>query len=305
LSPSHLNSKKKIKVVLVGGLGNQLFTYVAGLLLSKTHGKKLILDFRRIPYGYTNHEVSIASFSIEGIFINGKRINFLTNLALRFEDYFLTKFEISRKIAESIGLYFSKVVGFDPAILEASRIRTLNGYFQSYKYLQILETMGFKLQLNLKSESAWYLTHEVRILDEKPIVMHIRRGDYKSLSDDFGCLSAKYYAEALIKAREIFPNRKVWVFSDDLESAKQLIDSINIADIELIDDSNSNGPAESLKLMSIAAVNIIANSTFSWWSAALNNNSELVIAPLKWFKGMKDPDELIPPNWIRVQSYWD
>jgi hypothetical protein len=165
--------------------------------------------------------------------------------------------------------------------------------------------MGFKLQLNLKSESAWYLTHEVRILDEKPIVMHIRRGDYKSLSDDFGCLSAKYYAEALIKAREIFPNRKVWVFSDDLESAKQLIDSINIADIELIDDSNSNGPAESLKLMSIAAVNIIANSTFSWWSAALNNNSELVIAPLKWFKGMKDPDELIPPNWIRVQSYWD
>ncbi len=88
MSPSNLNSKKKIKVVLVGGLGNQLFTYVAGFLLSKTHGKELILDFRRIPYGFTNHEVSIASFSIEGIFVKGKRGNFLTNFVLRFEDYF-------------------------------------------------------------------------------------------------------------------------------------------------------------------------------------------------------------------------
>ena len=126
MSPSQLNSKKKIKVVLVGGLGNQIFTYVAGLLLSKTHRKRLILDFRRIPYGFTNHEVSIASFSIEGIFVKGKRSNFLTNFVLRFEDYFLSKFEISRKITGSLGIYFSKVVGFDPEILEVSRIRTLN-----------------------------------------------------------------------------------------------------------------------------------------------------------------------------------
>jgi hypothetical protein len=48
--------------------------------------------------------------------------------------------------------------------------------------------------------------------------------------------------------------------------------------------------------------NVIANSSFSWWGAWLNNNPEkIVISPLKWFKNNQLNDQdLIPEKWTRI-----
>ena len=43
--------------------------------------------------------------------------------------------------------------------------------------------------------------------------------------------------------------------------------------------------------------NIIANSSFSWWGAWLNNG--IVVAPKTWFVKMLDTD-IIPENWTRL-----
>ena len=59
-------------------------------------------------------------------------------------------------------------------------------------------------------------------------------------------------------------------------------------------------------LMSGCDHNIIANSSFSWWSAYLNQNKNKVVCyPDKWFgpaMGNKIMGDLFPANWNRVTT---
>ena len=57
-----------------------------------------------------------------------------------------------------------------------------------------------------------------------------------------------------------------------------------------------------MRLMSYCNHNIIANSSFSWWSAWLNKNPEkIIIAPKLWFANKKIRNEdIVPKSWIRI-----
>jgi hypothetical protein len=55
-----------------------------------------------------------------------------------------------------------------------------------------------------------------------------------------------------------------------------------------------------MQLMSKCKYNIIANSSFSWWGAWLNQHPQkIVIAPQKWSDTSENPD-IVPKEWIRI-----
>ena len=56
--------------------------------------------------------------------------------------------------------------------------------------------------------------------------------------------------------------------------------------------------------MSLCKHNVIANSSFSWWGAWLNEFKEkIVIAPKKWFKYNylhKQSLDIVCEDWIKI-----
>jgi hypothetical protein len=46
---------------------------------------------------------------------------------------------------------------------------------------------------------------------------------------------------------------------------------------------------------------IISNSTFGWWGAFLSG-AKVVMVPDPWFRKIKEPNTLIPQNWIRINQ---
>jgi hypothetical protein len=56
--------------------------------------------------------------------------------------------------------------------------------------------------------------------------------------------------------------------------------------------------------MQFGSANVISNSTFSWWPAFLSQTSVATVCPSDWFLNMEQPLELIPNNWIKIDSDW-
>jgi len=59
---------------------------------------------------------------------------------------------------------------------------------------------------------------------------------------------------------------------------------------------------EDMRLMMNCKHNIIANSSFSWWAAWLNQNpNKIVVAPKQWFNDPTvDTKDVIPETWQKV-----
>ena len=170
----------------------------------------------------------------------------------------------------------------------------LNGYWQSEKYFTEIDSL-IREDLKIDDSLMNYIVNKYPILNENTVSLHVRRGDYIKKSNWHTIQNLDYYKKAydIINDNSI----NVLVFSDDINWCKENIKFDNISYIE----GETN--IVDMYIMSLCTHNIIANSSFSWWGAWLNNNkNKKVIAPINWFGTQANlyTGDIIPKKWTTI-----
>lgn len=128
------------------------------------------------------------------------------------------------------------------------------------------------------------------------VSLHIRRTDFKDLGIT---LDHTYYDKAIAYINDKTVNPVYLIFCDDLVWAKENINCH--ARSYFVSELGNFCDCEELMLMSLCTHNIIANSTFSWWGAWLNQNEEkIVIAPKRWITKSRGSHKIILKEWIKI-----
>ena len=162
----------------------------------------------------------------------------------------------------------------------------LGSYLQSEKYFKnnrdlILDTFSMTQEEERYLRSKYDLTNS-------PVSLHVRRGDYLEREHyHTNLMKSDYYDKAI----ELFKDRPIIVFSDDPTWVREVFPEFSVAEEK---------DYLELYLMSLCDSNIVANSSFSWWGAWLNDNpKKTVVAPKNWFGPDHNVDtkDLLPEGW--------
>lgn len=275
---------KYVTTEIMGGLGNQLFQIYTMISYS--------LD-NKVPYFIFNDTLT-----------HGPRKTTYWNSLLNSLTPFMKSNSTNLPVYREQGHHYEEL----PQFHLINKPFKLFGYFQSYKYF---EHNKFNINKILRLDKLKLkLREKFQINYENTISLHFRLGDYKSLVDFHPVLDTEYYIKSLVDLKKR-TNREWNVLyfceDEDIEFVNKQIEIIKqnneFSQFTFTKIDNSLEDWEQMLIMSLCQHNIIANSTFSWWGAYLNENNNTVYYPEKWF-GPKLQDKstatICPDTWIKI-----
>jgi len=295
--------ENNLLIQLDGGLGNQLFQISAGNYFAKTYNKTLKFKLPLINYENRKKNLLLKTISTkieihENMFLYLKCFRFLWRIDRKLIK--LSKFYSSlRRVQDLQNLAEINEI----KLLKSTK--ELRGYFQSSFYADYSRNFISSIFKSFDlSYTAKDLSTQIQI--EKPVGVHIRRGDYIKLENLYGLLSKEYYELIFEDILRNKPNQKFWIFSNEIQKIEQLFSKSKYFEhLVFIDHERKLTDLESLVLYSKCSGHITANSTFSWWGAFISDKSEFVYVPEPWNKKIKYSTNLLPLNWIKRKSIWD
>ena len=277
-----------------GGLGNQMFQYAflkaQGDLKKQVYAN--ISSYKAL--GKMPFQLTSVFKSIEMKFVNSYEEKCLINRVLDRIDN--KRFLIYK---EPLAATEIKEKSADIDLLKATG-GIFEGYFQTCRFAELVKgelLRDFQFDISEKLDLRGLAE---KVNKENYISVHVRRGDY--LLDHtrryYGNICTKeYYNKAIEYMKKRFPKSKFCFFSDDIEWVKE---NYAVQEAFYIDTTLFSNYQDwfDMYLMSVCKHNIIANSTFSWWGAWLNQNPEkVVIAPNKWINSCEYID-IYPQDWV-------
>jgi len=261
---------------LQGGLGNQIFQIVAAYNIAVNNGDEALFNFNEC---HTPFQGYVASKYRDSIF---KEFKHSDNIII--ENVFTQK-------------------GHSYETIPYKKNLRLQGYFQSEKFfIENKEDIVNKLRNGLKSDRKkwdnvleWIMYGKMH--GKVLVTVHVRRGDYLNFPHIHTPCGLDYYKNTLSIMKEKVGDFRPIFVSDDKKWCIETFSDLDFL-ISPFDDE-----IDDMILMSSCDHNIIANSSFSWWGAYLNNNyNKVVVGPKKWFgsQGPQDQYDTIPENWIKI-----
>lgn len=287
-----------IYTMIYGGLGNQMFQYAIAKNISISNNVDFKLDLSKMDDGYIRN-FSLEKFKIVGEIASIEELkNYNKN---KYVNYFF-KILSKNNIYNGYKFFEKNEFVFDNNFLDIKK-GYLEGYWQSFKYFENIREILLK-EFTLKDDMNKQNIHILKkILLKNSISLHIRRGDYINSPKNkkiYDVVGLNYYQDAIKLINTRVENPYYFIFSDDLNWASE---NLNFGDNNMIfvDINGSANPENDLVLMSNCKHNIIANSTFSWWGAWLNQNpNKIVVSPNKWMSNINILDDLYPNSWLRL-----
>lgn len=282
----------RIVTRLFGGAGNQLFQYAAGRALADRLCCDLVIDSRYVA----------------GSADRGDCFGHFTNARFRRDDALppaksdgALRYGLWRTFGRNPKFHREDGLAFDPGFFELPTNTYLHGYWQSEKYFaEIAEQLRSDLRFTTPLDDANAKMAAQIASADTPVALHVRRGDYVASGSYAACSPAYYRAAADLLAEKLGSDLTCFVISNDPGWARE---NLNLGQETVFVDLNDEKTGHfDLHLMSLCAHNVIANSTFSWWGAWLNNHpGKRVVAPKDWFAkdALSNPD-ICPEDWLRL-----
>lgn len=293
-------------ISLTGGLGNQMFIYAFCEAIREKNQKAVL----HIPFKRNTKKYGHQGYEIEKIFNIKPNDGFwsivLNNLlSLYTHALRLLPSSYKNKFYKLIGLDVVQVkenfIYYPEVFLFKKKNQLFRGTWQSEEFFNDVKDQvrsSFVFKESLLSKETKEITIDIKATNS--VSIHIRRGDY--LSDQYaggfaGICNDEYYISAINYIKSKYDNLQFYIFTDD---HKWVAEHFKIENARYITHNYNNNSWQDMYLMSQCKHNIIANSSFSWWGAWLNSNTDkIVIAPKVWWRGF-DKDDVVPDDWIRL-----
>lgn len=281
-----------------GGLGNQMFQYALVEAL-RDRGREV-----KCSLGYYRNHPNLMHFELDQVFKNVVLNEILDEdfevIDAQWRQIKNNKDSLERLKRDVKKRFFWVEESGKEQTYQEDVFRTRNctfvGYWQSDKYFRICSERIRRIFCFYNLEKPLCMLGEK--LKKNYVGVHIRRQDYL-MDSKYNTFTIDYYQRAMKYFQTIISGIKFIFFSDDIEWVKEHFSMENgfVCSEELFEEYKD---WYDMYLMTQCVGNIIANSSFSWWGAWLNQNkNSIVIAPKKWINNRKTPD-IWCESWIRM-----
>ena len=278
------------------GLWNQMFQYAFVKALSLRNKVEYKLDISEYKTYFRPFELEI--FNIEKKYALTKELPFYERIKSKNRVYWYTNNVYLKPFFRKRNKkhFLEREWIFENDFLNLKEWY-IEGYFQNENYFKDFEP-NIRKDFTFSNKLSKKNLDLLKSLEWKNIIsVHIRRWDYLNNPDFHPICSLDYYNKAIKYIYDKVENHVFLFFSDDSERVKE---NFKWDNYYFVDWNTWKDSWQDMALMSKCKHNVIANSSFSWWWAWLNNNPDkIVIAPKLWSHRRTYNSDCVPENWIQ------